>query len=246
MMLTLRGLLFTLVMYGAALVGSALVLLLFWAPHSVRWAIAVGWARICLWAGRFFCGLDVHTEGQENIREEPCVYYIKHTTALETYWQIAALPPAVWVLKRELLWLPVFGWALGLVMKSIAIDRKAGGPAVKQVITQGKLRLAAGMSVCIFPEGTRMPPGETRRYGVSGAALAREVGCPIVPIAHNAGDFWPKQQLSKHPGKVRFCIGPPIHPDGRPAKEINLAAQEWIETKMGEISSLYRERAHAE
>ena len=245
-MLAFRGFLFTVVMYGAALVGSTGVLLLFWAPHRARWAVAVAWANTCLWAGRVICGLEVHTEGAENIPDEPCVYYIKHTTALETYWQIAALPPAVWVLKRELLWLPVFGWALGLVMKSIAIDRKAGGPAVKQVIAQGKLRLSSGMSVCIFPEGTRMPPGETRRYGVSGAALALKAGCPIVPVAHNAGDLWPKQQLAKHPGKIVFCIGPPIEPGDRTAKELNLAAQDWIENKMSEISCLYKEKANVE
>lgn len=243
-MLRLRGFLFTLVMYGAALVGSALELLVFWAPHRVKWAIAVWWADTSLWAGRFFCGLDVTTEGTENIPDEPCVFLIKHTTALETYWQIAALPPSSWVLKRELLWLPVFGWALGLVMKSIAIDRRSGGPAVKQVITKGKVRIASGMSVCIFPEGTRMPPGETRRYGVSGAALAKEAGCPVVPIAHNAGDFWPKRGLRKYPGKIRFCIGPPIAAGGRPPKETNLMAQAWVETKMGEISRLYQEKAN--
>ena len=202
----------------------------------------MAWARFSLWAGRVFCGLDVTTEGEENIPDEPSVFLIKHTTAMEVYWQIAALPPSTWVLKRELLWLPVFGWALGIVMKSIAIDRKAGGPAVKQVIEQGRQRIAAGMSVCIFPEGTRMPPGETRRYGVSGAALAKEVGCKIVPVAHNAGDFWPKRGLRKFPGKVRFCIGPPISPEGRSAKETNLVAQDWVESKMGEISALYRNK----
>jgi 1-acyl-sn-glycerol-3-phosphate acyltransferase len=243
-MLAFRGFLFTFVMYGAALVISSLVVLLFWAPFSTRWALAVTWARTCLWAGRFFCGLDVHTEGLENIPQEPCVFYIKHSTALETYWQIAALPPSAWVLKKELLWLPFFGWSLA-VMKSIAIDRKAGGPAVKQVITKGKFKLASGLSVCIFPEGTRVPPGETRRYGVSGAVLAKEAGCPIVPIAHNAGDFWPKHGLRKHPGKIRFCIGPPIDAAGRRPRDTNLVAQEWIETKMAEISSHYQEKVHA-
>jgi len=217
---------------------------LFWSTHSARWAVAAGWGDTCLWAGNFFCGMDVSTEGTENIPDEPCVFLIKHTTAMETYWQIAALPRSSWVLKRELLWLPVFGWALGLVMKTIAINRKAGGPAVKQVIEKGQDRIASGMSVCIFPEGTRMPPGETRRYGVSGAALAKAAGCLIVPVAHNAGDFWPKRGLRKYPGKIRFCIGPPIDAGDRPPKETNLLAQEWVENKMGEISRLYQEKAN--
>lgn len=243
-MLWLRGLLFTLVMYGAALVFSSLVVLLFWAPHSIRWAVAKGWADACLWAGRVICGLDVSTEGQENIPDEPCVFLIKHTTALETYWQIAALPPSCWVLKQDLLWLPVFGWSL-VVMKSIAINRGAGGSAVKQVIEKGKARIASGVSVCIFPEGTRMPPGETRRYGSSGAALAHEAGCPVVPVAHNAGDLWPKRGMAKQPGKIRFCIGPPIIPGAGKPKETNLLAQQWIEGKMNEISSIYKDRASA-
>lgn len=241
-MLAFRGFIFTFVMYGAALIISSLVVLFFWAPFSTRWALAVAWADTCLWAGRVFCGLDVQTEGQENIPDEPCVFLIKHTSALETYWQIAALPPSSWVLKRELLWLPAFGWSLA-VMKSIAIDRKAGGPSVKQVIDQGKAKLASGMSVCIFPEGTRMPPGETRRYGVSGAALAKRAGCPIIPVAHNAGDFWPRQGLAKYPGQIRFCIGPPIDPAGRKPKETNLIVQQWVESKMSEISSHYKECA---
>ena len=131
-------------------------------------------------------------------------------------------------------------------MRSIAINRKAGGPAVKQVIEQGKERLASGLSLCIFPEGSRMPPGETRRYGVSGAALAKEAGCKIVPVAHNAGDFWPKRGLRKYPGKIRFCIGPPIDPTDLRAKDANLVAQNWVESKMLEISRIYKERLIAE
>ena len=244
MTLWLRGLLFTVAMYGGALVSSSLVLLLFWAPYGARWAAARGWGVFCLWAGRVICGLDVSTEGQENIPDEPCVFLIKHTTALETYWQIVALPPSSWVLKRELLWLPVFGWSLA-VMKSIAIDRKAGGTAIKQIIDKGKVRIQSGLSVCIFPEGTRVPPGETRRYGVSGAALAHEAGCPIVPVAHNAGDLWSKRGMAKKPGKIRFCIGPPITPGDCKPKETSLLAQKWIEDKMDEISSVYRGRTNA-
>ncbi len=242
-MLAIGSFIFLVCLFSAALFLSAAELLVFWAPFRVKWAIAVAWADFSIWAGRVFCGMEVITEGVENIPDEPCVFLIKHTTALEVYWQISALPPATWVLKRELLYIPVFGWALGLIMKSIAINRKAGGPAVKQVIDQGKQRLAAGLSVSIFPEGTRMPPGETRRYGISGAALAEEFGCKVVPVAHNAGDFWPKRQLRKYPGKVRFCIGPPIDARQQPPKETNLIAQDWVETKMREISTLYREES---
>jgi 1-acyl-sn-glycerol-3-phosphate acyltransferase len=238
-MLTLRSLLFTGFLFVSGIIGGTIELLLFWAPFRVKWAIARGWANSCLWAGHFFCGMRVITEGRENIPDSACVALIKHTTAMETYWQIAALPPQTWVLKRELLLIPLFGWGVGIVMKPIAIDRKAGASAVKQVIEQGRDRIARGLWVTIFPEGTRMPPGETRRYGVSGAAVAKQAGCLIVPVAHNAGDFWPRRGLRKHPGTIRFCIGPPIDPAGLSPKETNAVAQEWIENKMQEISALY-------
>ena len=240
-MLTIRSLVFTGFMFALAIVGGTIELLFFWAPFRVKWAIARGWARTCLWAGRFFCGMDVVTEGTENLPAEPSVAMIKHTTAMEAYWQIAALPPQVWVLKRELLLIPLFGWGVGLVMKPIAINRKAGRTAVMQVLEQGKDRLARGFWVSIFPEGTRVLPGQTRRYGVSGAALAKEAGCLIVPVAHNAGDFWPRRGLHKLPGTVRFCIGPPIDPAGLDPRDASLLVQEWVEGKMREISTLYRD-----
>jgi 1-acyl-sn-glycerol-3-phosphate acyltransferase len=239
-MLTLRSLLFTTWVFATAIIGGTIELLIFWAPHRWQWAVAKAWAHGNLWAGRFFCGLDVVTEGAEHIPDQTSVALIKHTTAMETYWQIAALPPQAWVLKRELVLIPLFGWGVGLIMQPITIDRKAGASVVKQVIAQGKDRIDRGLWVTIFPEGTRMPPGETKRYGVSGAAISVETGCPVLPVAHNAGDFWPKRGLRKYPGKVRFCIGPAIDPAGRTPKEINDLAQEWIENKMLEISSHYR------
>ena len=242
-MLTIRSLLFTLSLFLSSLIGGTLVLLIFWAPFEWKWATARGWANYNLWAGKFFCGMEVITEGSENLPDEPSVALIKHTTAMETYWQIAALPPQVWVLKRELLLVPLFGWGVGLVMKPIAINRKAGGPAVRQVIEQGKDRLSRGLWISMFPEGTRMPPGETKRYGVSGAAVAKEFGCPIVPVAHNAGDLWPRRGLRKQAGTIRFCIGPPIDATGQSPKETNLIAQDWIENKMREISSTYGNRS---
>jgi 1-acyl-sn-glycerol-3-phosphate acyltransferase len=238
-MLWLRSLAFTAFLFASAIIGGTLVLLIFWAPFRARWAVARGWAASCLWAGRVLCGMRVVTEGRENLPDRPCVALIKHTTVLEVYWQIQALPPQVWVLKRELLWIPLFGWGLGLAMKPIAIDRGGGGRAVQRVIREGKARLADGLWASIFPEGTRVAPGRTRRYGISGAALAAETGCPVVPVAHNAGDFWPRRALLKHPGEVRFCIGPPIDPAGKEPAEINAIAQEWIEARMREISTLY-------
>ncbi len=191
-----------------------------------------------LWAGRVMCSLDYVVEGKENIPQEPSVILIKHSTVFETYAQLAIFPAQTWVLKRELQWIPIFGWGLA-AMKPIAINRGAGQFAVKQVIEQGKARLAEGIWITIFPEGTRVPPGETKRYGISGAALAKEAGCPIVPVAHNAGDLWPRRGLRKRPGLVRFCIGPPMYAGERSPKETNLAVQKWIEAKMGEISSAY-------
>jgi 1-acyl-sn-glycerol-3-phosphate acyltransferase len=158
----------------------------------------------------------------------------KHSTVFETYAQLVFLPRQTWVLKRELTWIPIFGWGLA-ALKPIAIDRGAGGSAVAQVIRQGKARLGEGIWISVYPEGTRMPPGETRRYGISGAALAHDAGCPIVPVAHNAGEFWPRRSFIKRPGLIRMVVGPPIDPEDRTPKQTNLVVQEWIESKMAEI-----------
>ena len=127
-------------------------------------------------------------------------------------------------------------------MRPIAINRGGGHSAVQQVVNQGKVLLADGVWVTIFPEGTRVPLGETKRYGVSGALLAREAQVPILPVAHNAGDFWPRRGLRKKPGLIRFCIGPAIMPDDRPPKLTNLIVQDWVEMKMHEISVGYSDK----
>ena len=242
MMLRLRSLAFLTFGFGTVLIFATACLLLFWAPHDVRWRVAVSYCRLTLWAGDFFCGMHVIVEGQENLPDTPSVIMIKHTTTLETYGHLPFFPRTAWVLKREIIWAPIFGWAIGLVFRPIAIRRSSGRQAVRQVIRQGKARLAEGTWVTIFPEGTRMPPAETRTYGVSGAALAQEANVPIVPVAHNAGDLWRRREFVKRPGTVRFCIGPPISAQGRPPKETNLLVQEWIENKMLEISSEYQKR----
>lgn len=242
-MVFLRSLLFMIYMGVSALLAGLIVSLTFWAPFRYRWWMTVTWCRSMVIAGDWICGLKVVVEGRENIPDEASVIMIKHTTALETYWQVTEFPRATWVVKRELLWIPLFGWAIALSLRPIGINRKAGRSAVKQVINEGKERLSKGIWVTIFPEGTRMPPGETRRYGTSGAALAQAAGVKIVPVAHNAGDFWPRRGFLKRPGTVRFVIGEPIDAQGRPPQETCTIVQDWVESKMEEISSAYRSRA---
>ena len=225
----------------AAIVTSTVLILLFWAPAAWRQFVLVSFCRFALWAGDFFCDMKVVVEGSENIPSTPSVIMIKHTTTLETYGHVAMFPKTAWVVKRELLWIPIVGWAIALVLNPIAINRGRGRSAVKQVIEQGKQRLADGTWVTIFPEGTRVPFGETRKYGISGAALAKEAGVLIVPVAHNAGDFWRRRVFTKRPGTVRFVIGPPIDASAQSPKETTLIVQEWIESKMREISCAYKQ-----
>jgi len=239
----IRSLLFIAFGGGSAANAASLILLTFWAPSNVHWAITRGYCRLAVRAGHFFCGMEPVIEGLENVPDEPSVIMIKHTSTLETYWHVTVFPKTAWVIKREVMYVPVLGWAMKLMLDPIFIKRSAGRSAVKQVISEGKKKLDQGVWVTIFPEGTRMPPGETRRYGVSGAALARDAGCKIVPVAHNAGDFWGRRSIIKRPGKVRFCIGPPIDAAGRDPKETNLMVQEWVETKMLEISDIYKQKA---
>ncbi|NND54329.1 MAG: 1-acyl-sn-glycerol-3-phosphate acyltransferase [Gammaproteobacteria bacterium] len=204
--------------------------------HGACYAVARHWSRtVSFWLG-VICGLSARIVGRENFPDEASVMFIKHSSAYETYLQIEEFPRACWVLKQELLYIPVFGWALK-ALQSIAIDRSAGGAAVKQVLEQGKNRLERGIWVSIFPEGTRMPPGETRRYGMSGTLLAQEAGVKIVPIAHNAGYHWPRHAKSIIPGEVVFVVGKPFDPTGRDPRELNEEIQAWVENEVEQIEA---------
>ena len=198
------------------------------SPFRGRAALARVWGKVLLAVLRVTCRLDYRIEGRENVPPGNHVALVKHSSSWETFAQVVLVPDQVWVLKRELMWVPFLGWSLKL-MRAIAVDRGAGGAAVRGVLEQGKKRLAQGEWIVIFPEGTRMPPGETRRYGVSGALLAAENNRLIVPIAHDAGYYWPRRGLFKKPGTIRVVIGPPIAANGREPREINAEAQAWIE-----------------
>jgi len=203
------------------------VLACLFLPFPRRFVLVRVYAASILWVLRWSCGLGYRIEG--TLPPGCHVAFWKHSSSWETIAMMVIFPRQVWVLKRELMWIPVVG--LGVVqMHAIGIDRKAGRSAVAQVVEQGKARLAEGDWVMIFPEGTRMPAGETRRYGVSGTLLAAETGKLIVPVAHNAGLYWPRRGLLKRPGTVRVVIGPPVAPGTRDVREVNEEIQAWIET----------------
>jgi 1-acyl-sn-glycerol-3-phosphate acyltransferase len=195
---------------------------------------ALSWVNSVLFMLRRLCGLDYRVEGIEHLPDQPCIVLMKHSSAWETIAQVRIFPRQTWVLKQELLWAPFFGWALK-VLRPIGIDRRGGRVAVQQVVSEGRARLAEGLWVVIFPEGTRMPAGQTRRYGLSGALLASETGVPVIPVAHDAGDYWPRRGWWKRPGTVRMVIGPAIETKERDPRAINEQAQTWIEHKVAEL-----------
>ena len=214
--------------YATALVLSAPL------PYRWRYAIARAWVRAVLGALALLCGLRYTVEGRENIPDEPCVVMLKHSSALETLVELLVFPHQTWVLKRELMWAPFFGWAIAL-LKPIAVHRGGGRSAVNQLIKRGTERLREGIWVMIFPEGTRVAPGETGRFGVGGAALALRAGTRIVPVAHNAGDYWPRRGWVKYPGTVRFVIGEPVIPGEREPRVINEEIRTWMQATVDAI-----------
>jgi len=226
---------FTLYLFLSVPVYGAVALLSVVLPRAVTYGVARSWARSVMGLVRRLCGLDYIVEGREHLPSGSAIVLMKHSSAWETIAQIEIFPRQTWVLKRELMWIPVFGWVLPM-LKPIAIDRRGGSAAVQQVLAQGRARLDEGLWVVIFPEGTRVPVGETKRYGLSGALLAAETGRPVIPVAHNAGEFWPRRGWLKRRGTVRVVIGPPIATAGLEPRAVNERAQAWIEGKVAEIT----------
>src|SRR5450631_1709314 len=232
----LRSLLFNTYMILSACLFGAFMSLCFWSPHGFQFAIARCWARCLLWVLARLCGLKFTVEGRELIPEGAHIVMSKHSSAWETIAQFLIFPPQVWVLKRELLWIPLIGWGLKL-LRPISINRGEGHRAVNQVIEQGKARLADGLWIIIFPEGTRVVAGETRKFGVSGALLAIASGKSLVPLSHNAGTFWPRRGFLKKPGTIRVIIGEAIEPAGKNPRELNEEVRQAIEAGLARIAS---------
>ncbi len=232
----LRSLLFSLGYVAITGIWGTISLLTVVLPYPKRYRFITTWAQLVLWWLRLTCAIDCRVSGLENIPSTPVIVLAKHQSTWETLYLTQLFRPQVWVLKRELLWVPVFGWALAL-LRPIAIDRSSVRAALKQVLRQGKARLDEGTHVVIFPEGTRVTPGTRGRYGIGGPLLAHHTKVPVLPIAHNAGEFWPRGVFLKHPGTIQVVIGPVIETSDKPVELIRDLASEWIETQMISLTS---------
>jgi len=227
----LRSIAFTTLFFLVTAIYAVVVLLCCWIPYPRIYFLPPSWASVILWLLKVLCGLDYRVTGRENLPPGAHVAMWKHSSSWETIAQAVIFPPQAWVLKRELMWIPIVGWAIHF-MRPIAIDRGTGTAAVNRVIAQGTERLKLGVWVLIFPEGTRVPEGESKKYGVSGALLASRVGCKVIPVAHNAGKYWPRRGWVKKPGTIQVVIGPPIEAAGRDPRAINEDVRNWIEAEM--------------
>jgi 1-acyl-sn-glycerol-3-phosphate acyltransferase len=202
---------------------------------TTRSSIIGYWAHFIVWWLKFTCGLSHEVRGVENIPAQPCVILSKHQSAWETIAFQTIFPPQAWVLKRELLWIPFFGWGLAM-SQPIAIDRSQGVKALGSVIKQGMDRLQQGRFVVVFPEGTRIAPGQKARYNPGGAMLAVKANVKVLPVAHNAGEYWPPNRFLKRPGVIKLVIGPAIEVEGKRAKQVSGEAERWIENTMAGLS----------
>lgn len=214
---------------------GSLILLLFFTPSSFRLKIARLWSLANSFLLKVFCGIDFEVRGKENLNHKTAIILSKHQSTWETITLHSILPLVRWVFKRELMYIPVFGWALALT-DPIALNRGAGRAAINQLVSKGTKKLNDGKWIIMFPEGTRTAPGKTHKYKIGGALLAENSGYPVIPVAHNAGEFWPRHSFIKWPGTISVVIGPAIETKGRSANEINEEVFNWIENTMKEIS----------
>ena len=208
-----------------------IILAAFPLPPIRRYRITSGWAHTMLFLLRLICGIRYQIIGAEHIPTAPSIVLSKHQSAWETLAFQQIFPAQVWVLKKELLRVPFFGWGLALT-SPIAIDRSSRKAALKQIVEQGKDRLRQGFWIVIFPEGTRIAPGKKGKYGIGGAWLATHTGAPVVPVAHNAGEFWGRNSFLKLPGTITVSIGEPIDPAGMEPGDLNSRVESWIEEEM--------------
>ena len=208
----------------------------FFMPYRAIIWVAKTWGRVNLVLLRV-AGIDYELRGTEKIPPGPLIVASKHQSTWETLTLNFWFTPQSWVVKRELLWAPIFGWGMRM-MNPIALDRGAGRKAIEQLVEQGRERLEKGRWIIIFPEGTRIAPGKKGRYRIGGAVLAERTGYPVTPVAHNAGEYWPRRQFIKKPGVIQVRIGPRIESEHKTAQQILSEAERWIESEMANITTL--------
>jgi 1-acyl-sn-glycerol-3-phosphate acyltransferase len=235
-MIFLRSLAFALALAVITPPYAVLALATFALPRMLRFRVISGWSRIVIALAALLCGIRFRVEGLEHLPDTPSIILSKHQSAWETLAFQAIFPPQVLVLKRELLWIPFFGWGLAL-MSPIAINRARGREALRRMAELGAQRLRQGFWIIMFPEGTRVAPGTRGTYHAGGAWLAAKTGAAIVPVAHNAGLYWAKNAFLKRPGLVTVSIGKPIPSSGRKADELIADVENWIETRMQTLAA---------
>lgn len=233
-MIVLRSTLFALVQSLATVFFALVALLSFPFGPFARYRLITLWNRFVVKAAALICGIRFEIRGRENLPDRPVIVMAKHQSAWETIALPILLPPQAMVLKKELLRIPFFGWGLALT-SPIAIDRHAGKEALRQIVAQGRHRMEQGFWVTIFPEGTRVKPGEAGRYAIGGAWLATHTQTPVLPVAHNAGEVWPRHSFIKRPGTITVSIGPVISSQGKKADALNAEIKAWIESEMKQL-----------
>ena len=233
-MLYLRSSAFFVVFVLSTIIYALLSILTFPLRYKHRYALLTTWADLNLWWLKLTCKLDYRVEGLENIPDRPSVIMSNHQSTWETLALKKFFPPMAWVVKRELMLVPFFGWGLAMA-EPIALNRSSGQKAVDQLLRQARQRMKKGRWVIIFPEGTRVAPGQKKRYKLGGAIVSSRMQAPVVPVAHNAGLFWRRRQFIKYPGTITVSIGPPVYPNDKSPAQINDEVRAWIETKLEQI-----------
>jgi len=238
-LLIVRSTLYWIWSIANTLVMGAPVLLTRLVSYELSATLSVIWLRINLWDLKIFCGVTWKVQGVENIPDHPVLMLAKHQSTWETYFLPTLLKRAVYVAKKSLAYVPIFGWSIA-ALNFILIDRSSGRSAISQMVEQAQERFNSGISVIVFPEGTRMPVGAEPNYRIGGAMIAEATGVDVVPVAMNAGEFWPRLGYIKWPGEITIIIGPVIKTEGKKAEQILSETQSWIESQMEEITVLDR------
>ena len=226
-MVYLRSIVYTVTMFLGFIVLASIALLPF-LGHTQRWSIAKTWAEINISLCELFCGLKYKIKGLENIPNEKCVLFVKHSSVYEIFVLLKHFSPSSWVGKHELMYLPIFRGVFKK-FKLIPVKRGKGAEEVIKVRKMGQERLITGNWIIIFPEGTRMEYNKSKRYGLSGSILAKETGSMVLPISHNSGKYWKRRGLIKKQGVISFVIGEPFSTENISLDKINKIAREWID-----------------